>query len=266
MALHGKLGNNVLDGTALVNLKTVSLSETSEVMDTGAMGDSWASKLAGLTDFTVSAEGNSKAGLNLIALLGSEGENEIVIQSATTDSSLTGAAILSAFTETAAVEDLITVSYTIEGNDSEGLSFADTGTDATGSAGALRGKHITAAYGTGPATTLTDIKGWTVTGSVALSDATVAHASERGRKKIAGLKTVSASVTMLTPLTAVLPAVGGAAAPLTIQRSGTAADGTYSGNAVCSGHEFGIDVNNVETVTMSFVYDGVVTLTVTVVE
>jgi len=260
MALHGKLGNNVLDSTAIANLKSLSLSVSSEVVDVSSMGDEWAVQLAGLSDFSVTAEGLSQVALDTLALLGSGGENEIVIQSAATDESLTGAAILSSFTETADVESEITISYTIDGNDAEGLDRAATGTAPGGVSNPIHGKHITAAYA-GP-TTFTDIRGWSVTATVPLSDATVAHASNSGRTKIAGIKTVSATVTILTPLAEVVPAIGGAAALLTLQRSGTAADGTYSGNAVCTGHEFGIDSTGAETVTLSFVYSSTVTMTV----
>jgi hypothetical protein len=251
MALHGKLGNNVFDSAATANLESISFERIADIHDVSAMGDDWAIQLPGLTDFTVSAEGKSQVGLDTVALLGAGGENEISMQDG--GANYTGAAILSAFTETAVVDDVITMSYTIDGNDAEGLEYSATGgATPTGSSNTIHGKHIDAEYGTD--TSFTDIRGWTVTASVPLSDTTVAHATNCGRTKIAGIKTGTATVTVLTPVTTP-PIDEGDIVPLKLWRAeATAATGYYTGSAVCTNIQAGISTTAEEVTVLSFTF------------
>jgi hypothetical protein len=260
MALHGKFGNNVFDGTALANLQTVDLTRVGDAHDVSSMGLDWSQQLTGLTDFSVSAEGKSQIGLDTIALLGSGGENEIVLQ--TTTASYTGAAILESFTETAVVDDVISVSYSIQGNDAEGLTFAATGTAGIGDDDTIHGKHIDAEYVAG--TSFADIRGWTVTASVPLSDVTVATSPDpgnSGRLKIAGIKTATATVTILTPAAALPVNPGDTVVALQLWRVAEAeASGFYKGVAICTGADAGISTTGEEVTVLSFVYNGTVIL------
>jgi hypothetical protein len=264
MALHGKLGNNLLDGTALVNLETVTLDRVADVVDVPAMGDEWTPRLAGLTDFTVTAEGKSQVGLVTVAaagLLGDTGTNITVIED--TNASYSAAAILSEFTETATVDAEITMSYTISGNDTVGLIFDASGAGGSGSSDTIHGKNIDAEYAVG--SSFAEIRGWSVTASVALSDTTVATADTCGRLKIAGLKSASATVTILTPVTDLDSIVknGDTLAVLNLWRKdATAAHGYYTGAATCTGTNTGINVNGEEVTVISFVFDGAVELKV----
>jgi hypothetical protein len=257
MALHGKLGNNEFNGAAIANLESISFERIADIHDVSAMGDEWAVQLPGLTDFTVSAEGKSQIALDTIALLGAGGENEIVIQDG--GANYTGAAILSAFTETAVTDDVITVSYTIDGNDAEGLAFLATGgTSPSGSSNTIHGKGIDAEYAA--TTSFADIRGWTVTASVPLSDTTVAHATNCGRTKIAGIKTATATVTILTPVAA-LPVDEGETVLLNLWREEvTEATGYYTGNAVCTNIQAGLSTTAEEVTVLSFTFEGTVDL------
>ena len=257
MALHGKLGNNILDSAALVNLETVTLDRVSDVVDVPAMGDDWTPRLAGLTDFTVTAEGKSQVALDTIALLGSAGTNITVIEAV--NASYSAAAILSEFTETATVDAEITMSYTINGNDSAGLIFAASGTIGGGESNTIHGKNIDAESAAD--TSFPEIRGWTITATVALSDTTVATAAASGRLKIAGLKAASATVTILTPVTD-LDIIVGPGESLAVfklwRQDATAASGYYTGAVTCTGTNTGINVNGELVTVLSFVFDDAV--------
>lgn len=257
MALHGKLSNNIFDSTALVNLETVTMDRVADVVDTPAMGDAWTTRLAGLTDFTITAEGKSQIGLDTIALLGSAGTNITVIEEV--NASYSAAAILSEFTETATVDDAISISYTINGNDSAGLVYAASGTGGAGSSNEIHGKNIDAESAAD--TSFPEIRGWSITGSVALSDTTVATATASGRLKIAGLKSASATVTILTPVTDLdlIVKPGDSLAVFKLWRKdATAAHGYYTGAVTCTGTNTGLNVNGEAVTVISFVFDGAV--------
>lgn len=258
MALHGKGGNLSVAAADLVNLQTYALTRTGETAETSSMGDDWATFINGLTDFTGTAEGKSQIGLDTVALLGSAGS--AVFSGANTGISYTGGVIISGITETATVDADITISYSLEGNDAAGLVFnASTGAAASGSSNAIHGKGIDAELATG--TSFTDITGWTFTGTVPVADTTVAHSLNCGRTKIAGIKTATATVTVLTPTTDLQVLEGVTAPQLNLWRAeATAATGYYTGAAICTGHEQGVDVTGAETTTYSFVYTGVVDL------
>ena len=149
----------------------------------------------------------------------------------------------------------------MEGNDRDGLTQAGSGTAPGGSVNAIHGKHLAAEFGASP-TAFTDITGWTMTMTVGTSDATPAHPTECGRLRLAGIKTASATVTILTPAT-VLPVLEGVTGALNLARSATIGDGQYEGNAICTGSESGVDVNGTEITTLSFIYTGAVTLETT---
>lgn len=260
MALHGKLGNDIFDSTALVNLETLTMDRIANIEDTPAMGDDFVTRLAGLTDFTITAEGKSQIGLDTLALLGDTGTNIMVIEE--TNASYSAAAIISEFTETATVDGAISMSYTIAGNDATGLVYAASGTGGGGSSLEIHGKNLDAIHDTGTPASFSEIRGWSITGSVALSDTTIATATSSGMLKIAGLKSFSATVTVLTPVTDLdlIVKPGDTLDSLELWRKdATVAYGMYAGVAVCTNTNTGINVTGETVTVISFVYDGTVT-------
>ena len=254
MAYHGKKGNLVFNGN-LANLESFTLTRIGETANATAMGDTWDVFIAGLTDFNASAEGKSQVGLDTVALLGtSQAATEFVMQDAGAE--YTAGAIMTGITETATVDDIITLSYTFEGNDPAGLVFGGAGTAPTPSANTIHGKHLQAQHGV--STAFADITGWTMTMSTTVSDATVADATNVGRQKLAGTNTATATVTVLTPVTTI-PITEGDEQALKLSRSATVTDGSYSGTAICSGVEMGVDRSGVENTTYTFTFTGVVT-------
>ena len=259
MAYHGKNANVEYNGGNLANLTSFSLSRIGETADATAMGDTWDVFAAGLTDFNATAEGKSQVGLNTIALLGGTGDAEFSFQTGGVNS--TAGVIVTGVTETAVIDDMISVSYSFEGSDTAGFTDLTTGgTAPTVSTNPIHGKHIKAEWGATP-TAFADVTGWTFTGSCPTSDATAAHATNSGRVKLAGTNNGTATVTILTPNTA-LPVLEGAEVALLLHRSGTVSDGKYTGTAICTGSETGVDRTGTETTTLSFQYTGVVALAV----
>jgi hypothetical protein len=260
MALHGKTGNIQVDDVDLVNIQNWSLSEIGETGETTSMGDAFGTHLVGLTDFNATAEGKVAKALDTIALLGiGDVDANFVLDDGAGEYS--GGVIVTGFTETAVVDDVIGVSYTLEGDDQTGLVYAASGDAAVGAADAIHGKSISAEFGVTP-TAFTDVRGWTVTGSVPVSDASVAHATLHGRQKLAGVKAVTATVTILTPATDLPVRAGDAPFALNLSRTATLADGEYQGTAIFTGSEAGVDVTGTEITQLSFLYTGTVALAV----
>ncbi len=261
MSLHGKGGNLSVGGTDIANIQTIGLTRVGETAETTSMGDVWAAIIAGMTDFTGSAEGKSQVGLDTTALLGSGGAT--IFSTADGGAGYTAAAIISGITETASIDSEITCSYTFEGNDAAGLIYgAATGDAPTASTNPIHGKAIDAEYSTG--NSFTDVIGWSITMTAAIADASVAHATNNGRLKLVGILTATATVTVLTPTADLQVLEGATAAQLNLWRKdSTAGHGYYTGEAVCTGHEQGFDVTGAETTTYSFVYTSVVDLATT---
>jgi hypothetical protein len=260
MAYHGKKGNLVYDGVNIANLQSYSLTRIGETADATAMGDTWDKFNAGLTDFNATAEGLSQVALDTTALIGGGGPAEFSFQDAGVNG--TAAVIITGITETAVVDDNISISYSFEGNDTAGIVTATTGeAAATASTNTIHGKQLNGTWGVTP-TAFADVVGWTVTMSCPVSDATAAHATNCGRVKLAGTNNATATVTILTPATdlVILEGVSGA---LNLFRSATATDGRYEGTAICTGSETGVDRTGTETTTMSFIYTGEVDLVIT---
>lgn len=259
MALHGKNANLEYDGANIVNLRSYTLSRIGETADATAMGDTWDVFLAGLTDFNATAEGLPQQALDTVALLGTGGDAEFSLLTGGTNH--TAGVIVTRITETAVVDDVISLSYSFEGNDTAGFVTATSGGVApTPSTNTIHGKHITAEWGVSP-TAFVDVTGWTVTMSCPVSDATAADPINCGREKLAGTNTATATVTILTPDTD-LPVLEGEEVALNLARTATLADGEYQGNAICTGSEQGVDRTGTETTTLSFQYTGIVALAV----
>jgi len=260
MAIHGKNGNLVYNAGDVVNLQSYTLNRIGETADATAMGDSWDVFNAGLTDFNATAEGLIAAGLDTTALLGTGGDAEFVVNAG--GAFFTAGVVVTGITETATIDDNISISYSYEGNDSDGFTFTATGASPpAGSTNTIYGKKIKAEYGAVP-TEFTDVTGWSITMSCPTSDSTVADATDHGRQKLAGTNTASATVTILTP-DADLPVLEGATVALNLYRSQTNTDGRYEGTAICTGSDTGVDRTGTETTTLNFLYTGVVDLVVT---
>jgi len=261
MAIHGKGGNLDYGGADVANLKSFTMSRVDETADTTAMGDTWATFIPGLTDFTGSAEALSQTALDTPALMCAS--DSIIFSTAAGGAGYTSSVIVTGITETATVDDVLTVSYSYEGNSITVPTYgAATGTAPTASTGTIHGKNIKVVSGG----TIADVIGWSITMTCPVSDATAARApavpTECGRLKLAGVPTATATVTIITPSTVIPVLEGSAAATLELWRTNTLGDGKYTGTALCTGSETSIDVTGTETTTMSFLYTGAVTLAV----
>jgi len=115
-------------------------------------------------------------------------------------------------------------------------------------------------------TELAGVIAWTFDGSAELADSTVAHATNLGRTRVAGLKTATATVTTLFTADAapqVLITTPVTAATLLLKRhTATNAHGYYSGSAKCTSHSYGANLDGLETITYHFQYVAVVTIAV----
>ena len=265
MALHGKDGYLKV-GSEIVNLTSYSLDQVTETGETTSMGDTWATHMQGLSDFSVTAEGKSKKGFNTPAILGT---SEALAEFSLADEGVdyTGGVVITNITETAVVDDVLTISYTFEGNDANGLTYDATGgTGAAGTSNPIHGKSITAEWGASP-TSFAGLRGWSITMSCPVSDSTAAAAAAsspavNGRTKLAGINTATATVTILTPSATDLATLAPIAGVLNLGRSATLSDGEYQGTAIRTGIQTGVDTTGTEITVLSFQYTGAVTLAV----
>ena len=131
MALHGKTGNIQVNDIDLVNIQNWSLSEIGETGETTSMGADFGTHLVGMIDFNATAEGKVAKALDTIALLGASGVDGKFVQDAGAGE-YTGGVIVTGFTETAVIDDVIGVSYTIEGDDQTGLVYGAAGDAGVG--------------------------------------------------------------------------------------------------------------------------------------
>ncbi|RKY06705.1 MAG: hypothetical protein DRP56_06945 [Planctomycetota bacterium] len=253
MAYHGKNGNAVFSA-ALVNLQNWSLNAIGETADATAMGDTWGIHLPGLTDFNASSEGLSKKALDTIALIGS-GASLALTMDGVSSPSFSGTAILTALTETVNYENNGTISYSFEGNDAAGLVYAATGgVAASGSANAFHGKTCNADFNGA----ITDVREWSISLSCPTANTTAAHATNKGRTRLAGVNGATAS--LVTLASGDFQCAVGDSQTLALHRTATAADGYYDGTAICTGAEEGVNRDGEEIVTYTFLYTDTVTL------
>lgn len=252
---HGKTGNAVFS-SALVNLQSWTCSVSNEVSQVAAMGDTWEKVVAGRHDFTVSADGKSKKALDTVAILGTGAS--LVLSIAASGPNLTGTAILNSISESVAYDGEGTLSYGFEANDPAGLIYAGTGgAAATGSADAFHGKNLSAYWLAG---LLTDPRGWSLSMKAETVISSIAHATDEGTSRLAGIKSAEATVVCL--LNGDFQCAKGASGTLKLNRTATAADGYYTGTAICTGAELGVDRSGVDIVTYKFTYNGAITLAV----
>ena len=254
---HGKIGNidfGVAAGAPIQNLQTWSLTTIADTAESSSMGDTWQDFNSGLTDFNATAEGLSQKALDTVALIGS-GHADVDFTLNQGGPAFTGGAILSSLTETVNIEGNGTISYTIEGNDEAGLSYNATGGSTPGgNSDTFHGKQLHASAG-GAITNPTE---WSITLTAATADSTAAHASNTGRTRLAGFKGATATITAKADLGTEV--VNGASVAMVLGRTATIGDGQYTGTAICTGYEFGVDANDVEIVTYSFVFETAVVL------
>lgn len=252
---HGKTGNVNFDDGNIIHLQNWSVNSIGETVEQTGMGDSFAVHDEGLLDFNGTADGLSQKALDTVALLGTEGDCEFIWETA--GATLEGNAILTGITETVSHEGNGTIAYTFEGSDETGLVIGTTGVAPTATSDSFHGKECNADSG-GP---IEGVRGWTVALSVSVADATAAHDTNRGRTKLAGI--ISGTATLVTISDGTYQITPGAAAvTLKLNRTATPADGFYEGSAICTGAEPGIDKDGVGIMTYSFIYTGTIDLKV----
>lgn len=113
------------------------------------------------------------------------------------------------------------------------------------------------------ATTLSNLKSWSFTGTVPTADSTVAHATNTGRQRLTGINQGTATATCYIDDTVGIELEqGDAQATLKLQRTDTLGDGYYTGTAEFISHDSNVDLNGVETVTYNFRFVAAVTIAV----
>jgi hypothetical protein len=248
---HGKTGLidfGVAAGAPLQNIQTWTLTTIADTAESSSMGDLWQDFNAGLTDFNATAECLSQAGLDTVALLGS-GQADVHFSYVLDGPNFVGGALISGITETASIDGNIAISYTIEGNDVDGLTYAATGGLApSGNSNTLHGKQLHATAGV----SITNPTEWSISMTAATADSTAAHATNTGRTRLAGLNGATATITAKAD--AGTEVAIGATVAMILGRSATIGDGQYTGTAICTGYELGVDVNDVDIITYSFVF------------
>ena len=251
---HGKTGNAQIGLTDMVNLQSWSLNITNDTSDVTAMGDAWAVTVAGLKDFSISADGKSQKALDTCALVGADAE--LVLGLDTAGPGFTGNAVLTSLTETVNFESEGTISWGFDGNEIDGIVYgAATGTAPTASANAFHGKSLIATFATTP---IPMPREWSVSLAAETADTTSGHATTNGRTRLPGVKSGTATVTAVAN-GAISPAIGTTGA-LKLSRSATVGDGAYSGSAICTGTEITVDRSGTSLVKYSFTFTGAVTI------
>lgn len=260
MAYHGKNANLELASSDIVNLQSWGLQPIGDVADVSAMGDDWLKNLEGLVDFTASAEGISDKALDTVALLGSGGSLNLSL----TDGgpALSGGALVVSIAETVNHESEGTISYGFEGNDAAGLVYAAAGGNApAGSNDPFHGKTLDAKFNDGALTQFTCPREWSINLVCSTADSSCAHATNRGRTRIAGIKSGTATVICLAEGDREVEE-GDVLTDLQLHRTRTLADGYYTGAAKCTGAEFGVDRDGVDIITYTFQFHDTVDLAV----
>lgn len=116
----GKYGK-VSFSADLFEIRNWTLTVTGDVAEDSAMQDDWASYLAGLTDFTASAEGNAETTIDYAALLGTGATLALYVDNT---HHIDGTAILTGANETADVNSVGRITYAFEGNDADSVIYA----------------------------------------------------------------------------------------------------------------------------------------------
>ena len=119
------------------------------------------------------------------------------------------------------------------------------------------GKAVVVTWDSAP---LVQVTGWTISFSCAAADAS--SIAQSFRVKEAGIVSATATVTQVGA-GAQLPLAGATPATLQLERTGTPADGGYSGDAEVTGAESGTNTEGVLEVTYSFEFTGAITFTTT---
>lgn len=97
----------------------------------------------------------------------------------------------------------------------------------------------------------TNLMGWSYSLESDTADSTVADTANFGRTKLAGFKRGTASVTTLLSASAKVDETT-SQATLELLRTALNADGGLAATAQFTGHEVGVDKNDVETITYNF--------------
>ena len=119
--------------------------------------------------------------------------------------------------------------------------------------------HGKAVVVTWDSTPLTQVVGWTITFSCPVADSSSIAATYRTKE--AGIVSATATVTQKGQ-GVLLPVAGATPATLQLERTGTPADGGYSGdNVLVTGAETSTGTDGVQEVTYSFEFTGAITFT-----
>jgi len=110
------------------------------------------------------------------------------------------------------------------------------------------------------ASTLANVIEWSCSVIADVAESTVMHATSYGKTREVGFKGATATVTTRLPGDAVV--TEGDSATLSLWRTSTAGGEGYTGTAICTGFDVGVDMNDIETITYNFQFTGSITTTV----
>lgn len=108
--------------------------------------------------------------------------------------------------------------------------------------------------------TLANVTEWSCSVTADTAESTVMHATSYGKTREVGFKAATATVTTRLPAGDVVITEGDSAT-LELWRTSTTTAKGYTGTAICTGIDVGVDMNDIETATYSFQFTGSVTTT-----
>lgn len=247
----GKNGWAKFSNSDLANLQNWSLSITTDAPDATALGDDWAKILAGLQDFSVTAGGLAQKGFNPITNLGSSATLKLSFSGAN-EPYISGAAVLTGYTETASFDGVATCEFTFEGNSASGLTYSATGGDAaSGQTNAYHGKQLKIDIA---GSALTSPREWSINLACGTVETTAAHATNTYRTRLGGVKSATATITAVASGSPILNL--GSAVNVKLYRTNTNSDGYFSGSAIITSVEHRVDVGEVELISYNLTFNG----------
>lgn len=123
------------------------------------------------------------------------------------------------------------------------------------------GKAAKAYWGSTGWTAFLSVIEWSCTLTADVAESTVMAASNYGKTREVGFKSGTASVTCLAQDSTDVALTEGSSYTLELWRSATSGDKGYSGAAICTGIDYGVDMNDMETVAYNFQLTGTITST-----
>jgi len=123
-------------------------------------------------------------------------------------------------------------------------------------ASVFHGKGATAWWGSTGYTEFVSLVEWSATILADVAESHAMHASSYGKTREVGFKTGTARVVCRLTGDAIVDE--GSTYTLELWRTSSSAAKGYSGSAICTGVEAGVDMNDIEVITYSFQFTGAI--------